>query len=88
MVARIEGLEAENARLTQLSLENVVTIRELREDKGLLKRHFKAQARRIPKIEKKLERKRRLLAKERRFTKEETACKKRVMRERDGMKTE
>ena len=85
-----------------MSLENNETIRELREDKGILKKHYKAQTRRIQKIKKKLknerklrvketekvERERKLTAKEREYTKQARDQNLQVIKERDEIKTE
>ena len=83
-MARIENLERENKRLREMSLENNETIRELREDKGILKKHYKAQTRRIQKIKKKLKNERKLRVKEtekvereRKLTAKERECTKR-----------
>ena len=62
---RLKNLKRENARLAELSLENMETIRELREDKSFLKKHYKARTRRIQEIKKKLEKERKLREKER-----------------------
>ena len=99
---RLKNLKRENARLAELSLENMETIRELREDKSFLKKHYKARTRRIQEIKKKLEKERKLReketekveresefrAKERKYTKQARDQNEQVIKERDEIKTE